>query len=132
MPDLVRRLLRFSVIASAVAYFVFFAADRTMSAFAEDSQRVVIRDVVSPGVHSLSGMLMLPSLCDLLEIETEVLDASRYNLVFTTWREPYRDCTNEEMPRHFKQTVFAPSAGIRFIAELDGKPLEISVLTETE
>lgn len=130
---MVGRLVKFTVIASCTAFLAFFVSDHAMSAFAEEgSATVVIRDVVGTGVHALSGIVMLPSLCDQLRVSSEKLETTRYHLVFSTWREPYRDCVAEETPRHFKSQVFAPSAGISFTAELDEKPLAIIVVPTTK
>ncbi len=129
MPDLVRRLFEFAIFATCAAFFAFFLAEKGMSVFADEQNTLVhVRDVIGPGVHELSGMIMLGSICEQLRIENEKQSPTHYHLKIKTWTEPYRDCIREETPRKFQTTVFAPAYGVIFTAELDGKPLEIAVI----
>lgn len=127
--DLARRLVWFFVVASSLSYAVFLVAGSTIHKEAiSETRRVLVRDYLKVGEHHLSGMVMVPSSCRQLSVKTEELSRELYHLKFTTWEEPYVDCTYEDTPRAFRAIVFAPSVGVDFLATLDGAPLEIAVV----
>jgi hypothetical protein len=126
--DIVRRLVWFGVVASFASFAIFFVLGNFAVATAEDTGPVAIRDVLSPGVHHLSGMLLLPNSCDELTVETEQLSATAYALEFHTWENPSVPCPTTPTPREFQTIVFAPSVGVSFSASLDGTAFPITVL----
>lgn len=127
MWDLIRRLVWFAIVASAFSYVVLLVLGSIVYAQAARLYApVLIRDELRVGVHHLSGIIMVPSRCDQLSLHTEQVSTTTYFLVFTTWHEPSVNCDNEEeVPRSFREVVFAPSTGVRFIASLDGRPFPV-------
>lgn len=133
MIDLLRRLVWFFVVASAVSYAVFLVAGNAIRTQALDDTRIVlVRDYLKVGEHHLSGMVMVPSTCDQLYVRTEEPEPKLIHLRFTTWEEPNIDCVREDTPRAFRAVVFAPSVGVEFIASLDDEPLQVAVTPTTE
>lgn len=129
MADMLWRLLWFFIVAGAVAYMVFIVCGTTIQARALDASRiVVVRDVLQPGTHYLSGMVMVQSTCAHLSVDTQQLSLSDYQLHFRTWEEPSVTCAKEDTPRAFRTVVFAPAAGVNFSATLDDTPLQIAVI----
>lgn len=133
MLDLVRRLVWFFVVASAIAYAVFLMAGNAIHTQALGQSRIVlIRDFLKAGEHHLSGMVMVPSDCKQLSVRTEEAGHNVYHLRFTTWEEPNIECVNEDTPRAFRAVVFAPAVGVEFIGTLDGEPLRLVVTPSVE
>ena len=128
MRYILTRLLWFAVVASLIAFGSLYMIENFILSREGGGNKVLVRDVIKPGEHNLSGMIMVPSMCDWLAVQTSQIEAKTYMLSFKTWREPYRDCENESVPRSFKATVFGPATGINFLASLDGRPLPISVV----
>lgn len=132
MIDLIGRLLWFGIVSAAFSY-VFFL---TMGNFVHQKAAgtydpVLVRDELSPGSHHLAGMIMVPSPCDELSMHTEQISTTTYALLFKTWREPTVTCNDEEVPRSFREVVFAPALGVRFIASLNGSAFPVAVLPVT-
>ncbi len=122
----------FFVATSLVSYGSYLVAGSIVHARAAGTyDPVVIRDVLGPGIHRLSGMIMVPTPCDQLSVRTHAVSSSTYMLVFKTWREPSVNCDTIEMPRPFHETVFAPATGVEFVATLDGASIPILVLPVT-
>lgn len=129
MVDMVRRLVWFGVVSTAFAYVFFLVIGSIVHAQAARAyDPVLVRDEVGPGIHRLSGMVMVPSRCDQLSVHTDALSSTTYTLRFTTWREPSVTCEDEEIPRAFREVVFAPAAGVQFIATLNGRSLSVAVV----
>lgn len=129
MLDMLRRLVWFGIVSTTFAYAFLLIAGSVVSAQAARLyDPVILRDELSPGAHHLSGMVMVPSRCDQLTLHTEMLSTTTYALLFTTWREPSVTCEEEEVPRAFREVVFAPAANVRFVASLDGKPFSVVVI----
>jgi hypothetical protein len=129
MLDIVRRMVWFFVVASAVAYIVFIVLGATIHARALDQSRlVIIRDSLDVGAHYLSGIVMVHRTCSQLSVAYEKVSDGLYALRFTTWDEPSVQCHLEDTPRAFRAVVFAPSTGISFIGSLDNEPLQLSVI----
>lgn len=133
MADLVRRLVWFFVVASAVSYAIFLVAGNAIHIQAlGDSRVVLVRDFLKVGEHHLSGMVMVSSTCKQLSVRTEELADAVILLEFTTWDEPNVTCVHEDTPRAFRTVVFAPSAGVEFIGVLDEEPLHLAVTPAVE
>ena len=128
MGYVVTRFVWFLIIASVIAFGSLYIIENYILSNYGTAPKVLVRDVIKPGEHSLSGMIMVPSLCDWLAVETSQIEEKTYELTFKTWKEPYRDCEHASVPRFFQATVFGPATGINFVATLDGKPLLISVV----
>lgn len=129
MWDLARRLAWFAIVASAFSYAALLVLGSIVNAQASGLRDpVVIRDDLGVGIHRLSGMVMVPSRCDQVSLRTEALSTSTYSLAFTTWRDPSVACGGGAVPRAFRQVVFAPSAGVHFLASLDGRSFPIVVI----
>ncbi len=131
MWAVVRRMFTFTLFAVVVAYAVFLMAGATIYAQEEQRSKTVwVRDEISPNIHRLAGMIMLPSSCHELSVKTEKLSSDAFKLVFTTWEHPYIECADGVTPVAFHEVVFAPAVGVTFIATLDGRPLPIVVSPE--
>ncbi len=128
MGAIISRMLWFFVVASVLAYAVYLVAGSIVHAQeSRENQPIIVRDELGPGAHHLSGMIMVPTPCDQLSVRTEALANFTYVLVFRTWREPSVICEMNEVPRYFRTVLFAPSAGVTFIATLDGVGFPIIV-----
>ncbi|MDO8514078.1 MAG: hypothetical protein Q7S50_00880 [bacterium] len=129
MSEMLSRMVWFVIVAVAISYATYITAGSIVNAQARGAYKpVMIRDVLGPGSHHLSGMIMVPTPCHELTLRTEALSAATYELLFRTWHEPSVDCDEEEIPRPFRAVLFAPSTGVEFIATLDGVALPIQVL----
>ncbi|OGG56977.1 hypothetical protein A3D71_01200 [Candidatus Kaiserbacteria bacterium RIFCSPHIGHO2_02_FULL_55_20] len=129
MGAIISRMLWFFVVASAVAYAVYLVAGTMVHAQeSRENQAVIIRDELGPGVHHLSGMIVVPSSCDQLSVRTEEITDYTYELIFRTWREPSVDCTNEEVPRYFRTILIAPATGVTFTASFDATGFPVIVV----
>ena len=125
-------MLWFIVVACVVAYCTYLVAGSIVNAQASSEyQPILVRDELGAGVHHLSGMIMVPTPCHELILRTEKLSETAHVLSFRTWEEPSRKCERQEVPRHFRTVLFAPSAGVEFIATLAGVGLPITVLPVT-
>ena len=132
MPKLFWALTWFIVAAVLLSYSGYlFVGSIVQTQASKETAPVMIRDEVRPGVHMLSGMVTVPTPCDELSMHTEAFSSTTYILLFKTWREPaIRYCPPDGMPRPFHAVVFAPAAGVDFIATLDGAGLPVVVVPE--
>lgn len=129
MGDLLSRLAWFAIVTVAISYAAFLFSGSIISAqLSGINNPVVIRDELGPNSHHLYGMVMVPTPCDELFVRTETVSTSTYELLFETWREPSVTCAEEETPRSFRAVLFAPAAGVNFLATLDGTDLPVAVL----
>ncbi len=128
MMETLRRLVMFFFFACAVSYAIFLVTGRAINAAALDESRtVLVRDSLKPGVHFLSGIVMVHRTCADLSVRSSKIDTGIYQLTFTTWEDPSIECVTDDTPRSFRTAVAAPAAGVQFIASLDGEPLRLSV-----
>ena len=88
----------------------------------------MVRDELRAGEHQLSGMVMVPTSCHELSVDTATISRTDYALVFKTWREPSVTCSDDEVPRAFHTVLFAPAANVNITATLDGSGLPLIVL----
>jgi hypothetical protein len=130
MWDMVRRMVWFAVVSTAASFAVFAVLGNFAIAGAENEGPVVIRDVLSPGAHQFSGMLLLPLACDELSVQSRPMSSSTYQIIFQTWQDPSIACPPGPTPREFKTVIFAPSVGVEFLATLDGKSFPIEVVPD--
>ena len=129
MGDVIRRMVWIAVIASGAAYATYLLAGSVANAQAASfAGPIVIRDELGPGVHHLSGMVMVPSSCYQLIVRTAVRSSATFNIAFTTWQDPSVECPDAQVPRQFHEVFFAPAAGVVFFATLDGVDLPIKVI----
>ena len=129
MIDMARRFAWFSIVSCAIAYAIFLVVGTVIHTQVVDESRIVlIRDRLAPNTHHLSGMIMVPRTCTELSVRTEQVSEYTYQLLFRTWEAPSVRCEEEEVPRSFNSTVFAPAVGVRFLATLDGTPIPIVVI----
>lgn len=129
MIETIRHLAWFMIVVCTVTFVVLIFAGRLVFARAAgESDPTLIRDELGPGSHHLSGMVEVPSSCDELQERVEVLSRTTYEIIFTTWQEPSVPCSETEVPRAFRDALFAPATGVEFTATLDGAPLPILVL----
>ncbi|MCE9541718.1 hypothetical protein K8R03_04160 [Candidatus Kaiserbacteria bacterium] len=128
MADMVRRLSWFFVVSVCVSYCFFLFTGSAIRAKASDVAHIVqIRDTIAPGVHHLTGMVMVPETCSELAVSTESISATTYKLQFSLWNEPSVECIQDETPRVFHTVVFAPATGVQFIGLLEENPLTLVV-----
>ena len=124
-----QRILWFTVLTVLISYAAYLIVGGIVNAQTSGADAtVVIRDELGPNSHQLSGMVMVPSSCDQLSVDTKTLSPTSFELVFSTWQEPSVHCSADETPRFFEKTLFAPAAGITFSATLDGEGLPIAVI----
>ncbi len=129
MPDLIRRLAWFAVVASISSYAVLLVAGSFVHARAARAyDPVVIRDELGVGVHHLSGMVVVPFNCDQLSMHVEKNSTTTYALEFKTWRDPAVPCDIPDVPRAFREVLFAPSAGIHIQASIDGRSFPVALI----
>lgn len=129
MGSIISRLIWFSILATVIAYASYLAVGSIVNAQAGGaSDPVVIRDELRANQHSLSGMVVVPTPCDELSVQTQALSQTNFAIVFTTWHEPSVNCGNAPTPRAFETILFAPAAGITFTATLDNKDLQVAVI----
>ncbi len=129
MSAIASRMMWFTIVAVVISYATYLVAGSIVHAQESGEHNpVLIRDELGPGVHHLSGMVMVPTPCDELSVRTETLSNSDYLLIFRTWREPSVSCKSDETPRYFRVVLFAPSAGVAFSATLDNAGFPIVVL----
>jgi len=123
------QLAWFAIVSIIIAYVVYIVASSVVNAQAAGlNEPVLVRDELRPGEHELSGMVMVPSPCDELAVQTRQISTTQYSLDFTTWREPSIACSDDRTPRDFQTSLFAPAAGVYFVATLDGQALPIGVV----
>ena len=123
------RVIWFGAVTCALSYGTFLVVGSIIEAQAFSATApIMVRDQLSPGIHHLSGMVMVPSSCDQLSVATNPISTTTFELVFQTWQDPAVACSSDEMPRAFRAVLFAPAAGIDFLASLDGANLPIVVL----
>lgn len=92
---------------------------------------LIVRDSIGTGSHTLSGVVMVPSPCDEVTIETLRRSTTSYEIVFKTWREPaIVPCLLQETAREFHAVIFAPSFGVSLTASIDGVPIPTAVISE--
>lgn len=130
MLDLVRRLAWFAVVASISSYAVLLVVGSFVHARAARAyDPVVIRDELGVGVHHLSGMVVVPSNCDQLSVHVEKYSTTTYSLEFKTWRDPSVPCDVPDVPRAFREILFAPSTGIHVNASIDGRSFPVALIS---
>ncbi len=129
MIDTLRRLVWFGIVATA-AFFAVFVVLGNFIVFSSQGEPAAIHDIISPGVHEMSGIVMVPMACDELSVETQRLSSTTYQLAFQTWRDPSVACPQVSTARPFETFVFAPSFGIAFLGTLDGKFIPISITSD--
>lgn len=128
MMDALRRLTTFGIASCFVAYVIFIVAGAAIRAQAVEQSRVVwVRDVISPNRHMMSGIVVVDSTCTELIVQPQQVSEIAYELHFTTWEYPNIECEHTPTPRAFHTAVFAPAAGVEFIATLDNRPLPIII-----
>jgi len=128
-----RTIVVFTAVASVFAFVVLLGFGALVQTQIEaDSRHIIVRDALGQRVHRLSGMVMVPSDCHELISRAMELDVTNYLLMFRTWEDPNRVCNNEDMPRQFNLTVFAPSTGVAFQAMLDDVSIPLTVIPTIE
>ena len=129
MGEIATRLVWIVMAATSTAYASYLIAGNALSVNAESSEIPTdIVDFVRPGIHSLSGLVTVPSNCDQLKVNVAQSSPVKFVLQFTTWEEPSIPCPPGMAQRAFTATAFAPAAGIDFTATLDGAPFQIRIL----
>src|SRR3989344_9175278 len=119
MKEMVSRLLWIVVTTVTLSYATYLVAGSIVHAQgSRENQPIIIRDELEPGVHHLSGMVMVPTPCDQLSVRTEAISSSTFTLIFRTWREPSTECDSDETPRYFRTVLFAAAVGVQFIATI--------------
>ncbi len=114
-------------IAISYASYLFFGS--IIMAGAEGKQaEIAAIDVIKPGEHHVSGVVLVPSQCHELSVTAYKLSETAYQLVFKTWPEPARDCARGAVTKPFKTVIFAPSFGLSFSAILDDEPVSLSLI----
>ena len=131
--EIVWRLLWIAAIGIALSYasYLFFGSILRVEAEGEET-RIVGIDVVKPGEHHLSGVVLVPSSCYELSVDAHQMSPTSYELAFKTWQEPSRNCSPQAATKLFQTVVFAPSVGVGFHATLDGEPRSLELVSHYE
>ena len=131
MSDVLLRVVWITTIVIAIAYacYLFFGS-LVSTNISRAQKQVIANDIISPGEHHISGMIMVPTECDGLSVQVQQTTPFSYQLAFKTWQEPYRDCPSEPASRSFQTVTFAPAVGSTFSATLDGLPFPLTLLEE--
>lgn len=131
------RLLWLVITSIALSYGSYMVVVQTV--FTQESglsRPIEFVDQLRPGVHYISGMITVPTACDELSVHVVHSEDFTYDLQFVTWTEPSIRCATDPVPRHFSTIAFAPAAGVRFTAQLNGIPFPIvmrqSTITEKD
>ena len=131
------RLIWLVITSIALSYGSYLVVVQSVLTQESGTDRPVqLIDQLRPGVHYISGMVTVPNAC--AELTVHIVHTSEYNyeLKFETWEEPSIRCARDPVPRHFATIAFAPAAGVRFTAQLNGIPFVIrmkqSVITEKD
>lgn len=130
MANIIRDLIWFAVVAAAATFAIFVVLGSEVTAHAQDPGPAVFHDVISPGAHQLSGIVLVPYACDELTVQPEKIAGAEYELVFTTWKDPSIACPETPTARGFETVLFAPSLGITIIAALDSQAMPVRLVTE--
>lgn len=125
--DMLRRMVWFGIVCAFVSYGIFFVLGQFADFEFRWEKPIAIRDDLSPGVHRLSGIVVVPSPCYQLSVETQMIATDTYELVFGTWQEPAVPCTSDATAREFQAVVFAP-LGVNFVASVDGYNYPTAIL----
>jgi hypothetical protein len=126
--ELLWRLVVIAAVITVATYGIYLFFAGMISAESSEGPRIVAIDQVSPGEHDLSGVVVVPSVCHGLSVNTRKISVSEYHLFFQTWQEPTRICPDEPDTKPFRTTVYAPSVGVTFTATLDGEPIALQVI----
>jgi hypothetical protein len=126
MSEILIRLVWLCAVSTAMAYGFFLLFG---SLFAVHKQTpIVIQDALMPGKHTVSGIVMVPSPCTELTVQTAKLSPTTYTLELQTWEDPSVACQKIETPRSFNTVAFAPTFGIQFVVYLDGKTVPFQII----
>ena len=129
--DFFRSLVWFLLILFVGLGATFIVASEIRRTQLKPSRPILARDTIGAGSHTLSGIVMVPSSCDEIIVNTRKTSDTSYALIVSTWREPYiPTCISREISREFRAIIFAPSIGVSFTASLDGVPVPIAVIPE--
>ncbi len=129
MEGMFSRLAWIAAVCVIISYATYLVVGNIVNAQASGiNEPVVIRDELRPNTHQLSGIVVVPTPCDELSVDFKALSTTTYSLILKTWHEPSVTCGNDPVPRAFHTTVFAPAAGVYFVATLDGVALPIAVI----
>jgi len=128
-----QRIVWLAVVSGLFALSVHLFFGSIIAASADDlARQIVARDIYKDGAHHFSGMVMVPSQCHELVVRAQDLDANTVVIVFETWEQPYRTCTQDSVPRAFAIVAFAPR-DVEVKALLDGKVVPFRMIdTEQE
>jgi hypothetical protein len=127
MDEALRRAGWIALSVIATGYVTFAASDAVFNSREASSTPVVVRDVLSEGEHHLYGKILVASSCDEVTIKTDMISTNKYELSFTTWREPEAICIQAPTERVFDTIIFAPTIGVNFSAKLDDTEIPIAV-----
>ena len=128
-----RSIVFFVITTVVLGVFTLYVSNALATNLVEyENSTVVVRDLLGPRVHRLSGMVMVPTACHDLLATTREIDHENYLLEFETWEDPNRVCGKDSAPRQFSLTLFAPAAGVSFQGMLDGAVVPLEVIPVVE
>lgn len=124
------RTFWFIVIVAVVAFLAYVFFGSALEAIAQEEASVVtVQDQISAGTHELSGQVFVPSECHDLTVRVKDIDAATTALIFETWKQPYRECVQEPVPRVFRAVAFAP-IDVVFKGIYDGELVPLEIITK--
>ena len=126
MSEFLIRFVWLIALSTAIAYGFFLMFGSLF--VVHKQQTIVIQDALARGKHTVSGMVMVPSPCTELTVQTVKLSPTTYTLELQTWEDPSVQCTHVETPRSFNTVAFAPAIGIQFLVYLDGKTIPFQII----
>lgn len=127
--EVVWQFLWLMTLGIAISYASYlFLGSIIMAGAAGTPPEIAAIDVIKPGEHHVSGVVLVPSQCHELSVTARKLSETAYQLVFKTWPEPARDCPRGAVTKPFETVIFAPSVGLSFSAIVDEKPVLLELL----
>ena len=105
-----------------------FFGNQIMAHASGDKAPLVLRDVLEPGTHHISGMIDVGFSCENVSVDAHRTGAS-YELEFNTWRDEAQ-CSPGPVARDFALELEGPS-DLVVTATLDGVPIDIALMRQT-
>jgi hypothetical protein len=132
MDDALKRAGWIVILVFAGSYVTFVSADFVFNRTTASTTPIVARDIERDGEHHLTGVVLVPSTCDEINVATEQLGDNSFRLKFTTWEEPAVKCFQAPVERVFDVALFAATSDVAFSATLDKKEIPIAVYHSSE
>ena len=127
------RLGMFAVFSTLVAIVThLFFGSIIFAAAQQDVFAIVLRDAYKNETHYLSGMVTVPSECDVVSVHAKDMDMRTTAIVFETWEQSYRPlCNKIPTPRAVHVIAFGPER-LEFRGMFDGEFAPLTIVPATQ